>query len=643
MSESEKKGFIDQVEDNLYQGKEPPSLRRRARLRDHIIDISSNWEDAGKTLSEKTISMKSSIKKPSFFKKLFMFSGIFFIGALGFAVYTFLGGTNNVSGGNIDLVVGGKTFVDGGEEFELQLELTNRNNAALSFAELIIEYAEGSTELGDTPVRIRTPLERIPAGGSLLETQTMRLFGEEGSQRSIRVALEYRIEGSNAIFVKEVPYMVTLRSSPIQLSVDLPELVIPNQEIPATITIRSNATTVLQDIVLQTEYPQDVTLVSSVPEVDQGNRWNIGDISPGESKEVSLVLLATAVPGQEKILRVRVGTQAEKQNEVFATILNSSLVPFFIQSAFLDTTITLMGQSSGIVAVANSGRVSGTVAWRNTLGASIQDASIRLRIQDDKNVLKLPTVNGGSGGFFDSNTMTIIWDKTRDSSLAQVSADQSGVLNFSFEVGSLVGSGNSVIQNPEINFSVDVQGVDTSQGALVRDVKNVSSLSSRVNTNTSLAIKTLYHSGPFQNTGSMPPRVGQKTTYTLQWLVSNTANQVREAEVRAKLPLYVNWEGATNPSDGTITYNAPTREVIWKPDVIAAGVGFTDPVRTMSFKVSLTPSVSQLGSAPALTETVFLTARDAFTNAILRSQRNPHSTQLLNDTSSVGGDGKVLQ
>jgi len=577
MSESEEKGFIEKTENDLYQSKKPPSLRRRARLRDHVVDISSDWEDAGKTFSEKTSSMKSSIKKTSFFKKLFIFSGIFLFGALGFAVYTFLGGGNTVSAGNIDLVVGGKTFVDGGEEFELQLELTNRNSAPLSFAELIIEYAEGSTELGDTPVRIRTPLERIPAGGSLLETQTLRLFGEEGSQRSIRVALEYRIEGSNAIFIKEVPYLVTLRSSPIQLSVNLPELVIPNQEIPATITLRSNATTVLQDIVLQIEYPQDVTLVKSEPEIEQGNIWNIGDISPGQSKEISLVLLANAVPGQEKILRVRVGTKASSQNEIFAAILNSALTPFFLQSAFLDTTITLMGQSTGVVPIGNSGRISGSVSWRNTLGAPIQDASIRLHIQDDKNVITLPTVMGGSAGFFDSNSMTIIWDKTRDSSLARVSADQSGTVNFSFELKSLVGSGNTVIQNPEILFSVDVQGVDTSQGTLVRDVKNVSSLSSRVNTNIALATKTLYHSGPFQNTGAMPPRVGQKTTYTVQWLISNTANQTRETEVRAKLPLYVNWEGATNPSDGTITYNTPTREVIWKPDVVSLGSGFLSP------------------------------------------------------------------
>lgn len=643
MSESEEKGFIEKTENDLYQSKKPPSLRRRARLRDHVVDISSNWEDAQKTFSEKTSSMQSPLKKTSFFKKLFIFSGIFLLGSIGFAVYTFLGGGNTVSTENIDLVIGGKTFVDGGEEFELQLELTNRNTAPLSFAELIIEYAEGSTELGDTPVRIRTPLERIPAGGSVLETQTMRLFGEEGSQRSIRVALEYRIEGSNAIFVKEVPYMVTLRSSPIQLSVDLPELVIPNQEIPAKITLRSNASTVLQNIVLQAEYPQDVTLVRSEPEIEQGNIWNIGDISPGQSKEISLVLLANAVPGQEKVLRVRVGTKASRQNEIFAAILNSSLTPFFLQSAFLDTTITLMGQSSGIVPIMNSGRVSGSVAWRNTLGAPIQDASIRLRIEDIKNVIPLSTITGGSGGFFDSNSMTIIWDKTRDPLLARIPSGQSGTLNFSFELGPLVGSGNTVIQNPEIHFSVDVQGVDTSQGAMVRDVKNASSLSSRVNTNIALATKTLYHSGPFQNTGAMPPRVGQKTTYTLQWLISNTANQTRETEVRAKLPLYVNWEGTTNPSDGTITYNAPTREVIWKPDMIALGTGFSQPIRTMSFKVSLTPSVSQAGSAPALTETVFLTARDAFTNAILRSQRNPHSTQLLNDTSSVGADGRVVQ
>ena len=45
------------------------------------------------------------------------------------------------------------------------------------------------------------------------------------------ISLEYRVPGSNAIFVKNEPYSVTINSTPINLSVDAPATVSPNQVI----------------------------------------------------------------------------------------------------------------------------------------------------------------------------------------------------------------------------------------------------------------------------------------------------------------------------------------------------------------------------------------------------------------------------
>lgn len=55
------------------------------------------------------------------------------------------------------------------------------------------------------------------------------LFGEQGSVRDITFTLEYRVTNSNAVFVKEYAYQVTIATSPVDVIVTAPSTVVSNK------------------------------------------------------------------------------------------------------------------------------------------------------------------------------------------------------------------------------------------------------------------------------------------------------------------------------------------------------------------------------------------------------------------------------
>src|ERR1035437_4008707 len=193
---------------------------------DEVVDSWQNKEKPESNMSEKFF-MKTSL-----FKKFFIFSIVFFVLVLGYAAYVFFAGGNTVSNNNIDISILGNNFTAGGEDLPLIVGITNKNSSALDLADLIMEYPKGtSADLSTDTQTSRISLGTIPAGAVRNENIKVVLFGEQGSVRPIKITLEYRVAGSNAIFVKEKDYQVSISSTPINLSVDAPTEISPNQNI----------------------------------------------------------------------------------------------------------------------------------------------------------------------------------------------------------------------------------------------------------------------------------------------------------------------------------------------------------------------------------------------------------------------------
>src|SRR3989338_8355934 len=250
--DSEKLNRIEELKSKLFSKNFPTKTEHRDSFTSpKRLDVPESWVQGGITPG----SPEKFFTRTSIFKKFFLFSIIFFILALGYAAYMFFAGGNTVSGSNIDISVLGNTFTAGGEELPLMIEITNRNKSALEMVDLLVEYPKSSGDFSSNTERLRQSLGTIPAGSVRSENVKVVLFGEQGSIRPIRIRIEYRVSGSNAIFVKEKEYEVSIDSTPINLSVNAPSEASSNQELTLDIRATQNATQTVSAMLLRVDYP----------------------------------------------------------------------------------------------------------------------------------------------------------------------------------------------------------------------------------------------------------------------------------------------------------------------------------------------------------------------------------------------------
>ena len=286
-------------------------------------EVMDSWvkkEDTQSSFREKFF-MKTSL-----FKKFFIFSIVFFILALGYASYMFFAKGNTVSIDNIDISVQSNAFTAGGEEYPLLLEIANKNNSPLLLVDLVIEYPKSTqTNLSQDNERLRVSLGTIPAGGIKNENEKIVLFGEQGSTRQIKISLEYRVEGSNAIFVKEKLYEVSISSTPINLSVESPIETTPNQDFSLDVKAALNATKPVSNILLKVDYPIGFQFASAKPAPSLGNNiWDLGDLAPGAERNISILgKMVDVFDGEEKIFRVWSGSQSATDKSSIDVVFNS--------------------------------------------------------------------------------------------------------------------------------------------------------------------------------------------------------------------------------------------------------------------------------------------------------------------------------
>jgi hypothetical protein len=149
--------------------------------------------------------------------------------------------------------------------------------------------------------------------------------------------------------------------------------------------------------------------------------------------------------------------------------------------------------------------------------------------------------------------------------------------------------------------------------------------------------------GPFENSGPFPPKVDNETTYTITWTATDSWNDVKGAKVVAILPPNVKWTGYTSPDSENITYDNTSGQVVWNVGDMKANTGSTYPTREVSFQVSITPSVSQLGQDVPLLNEAVISGTDAFSGARVGETKAQVTTNITSDPQYNEGIGRVVQ
>lgn len=570
----------------------------------------------------------------------------FLVGALGFFAYYFLlgGGSVPASPGNIDIAVSGPLLVSSGEPVELQVVVTNRNRTALQLADLIVRYPAGTRSPTDLITDLRDqriPLGTLEAGGRRQGTVSAVLSGNEGEIGEIKVELEYRLEGSSAIFVAASDYHVTFASSPLSISVEGNQETVSGQPVEFRVTVASNADAPLKDVLFSVSYPFGFSLTSSDPKLADtaSNLWSIGDLVPGQKKTIILRGTIVGEMGDERVFRFSAGTRKDATEKTMSVILSDYAHRVYVSRPFLDLSVAVNRQESGGTTSVEPGEVvTVTISYANNLQTVVNDAILVARLTG---VSIDGTTVKSTDGFYRSVDKSMLWDKSTDPSLASLPPGARDTVSFTFQVppSEVINS----LRDPKLSITVHAAGKRVAESGVPESLQSSATRDVRFATDLELIAQGLYYTNPFGSVGPLPPKAGSETTYAIVFSITNTTSEIKNAKLKAILPPYVRWTGVYSPSHEKVTFNPSDSTFTWNIGAIAPGVGVGDALpRQAAISVGFTPSTSQVGQQPPLVRGITLSGTDSSTQEAVTLTAGDVTTNIAGDVGFEQASANVV-
>src|SRR3989344_727307 len=638
----EDKSRIDELNKSLYS-RNAPNVRSKRKLRwkEQDTDVQTDWKHPEETLEDVELNKHYKDNSMSFFTKILIGSIIFFVIALGIGAYLVLNGSNIVSANNVDITINGPVSVAGGEPISLDIEVINQNNITLNTVDLSVDFPIGTTDVENNAElkNFHEVIGDISPGGVSKKTLEAVIYGEENLKKEIKVSIEYRVKGSNAIFLKEKTFEVLISSSPITLSVSSFREINSGQEFELALSLNSNSKEVIRNILLKAIYPFGWSYISSdIKPVSDTTTWRIGDMPPGGKKTIKIKGKLEGQDDEVRVFRFLVGAWNPNNEKTIGTEYVSAIQEVSIKKPFMTVAVSLDGNSGATDYVGSfDNPIKVEISYFNNLQTSVLDGEIHVKLSGS--AFDKAGVSPDQG-LYKSSDNEIVWNSITSGDLRDIGAGEGGRVSFSINPRDQR-TALKVITNTDLRVDVSVNGKRNSESNVPESIALSTSRRVKVSSEISLGGQVLRSVGPFPNTGPIPPRAESETTYTITWTVDNTSSSVSGATVESSLPPYVKWLGKTDPSGEDITYNNVDGQIRWNIGNVGTYTAGSSKRKQVSFQVGLTPSITQKDQIPVLVNQSVLTAQDDFTREIIKSNLGTLNTRFSADPAFHDGDEKV--
>jgi hypothetical protein len=394
-------------------------------------------------------------------------------------------------------------------------------------------------------------------------------------------------------------------------------------------------------VLLKGSYPFGFTFMSAnIKPMSDNVTWKIGDIPPGAERIVTIHGRIQGEDSETRVFRFSAGAQSLTDPKMIGTQYMSADQALTIQKPFISLGIDIDNDSSPTDYIGQFGRHERvTISWFNNLPSAVSNVVITAKLSGSAYE---KTAVQPDMGYFDSANNQIVWNQKTTPELASVGAGQTGTVSFD-----LVPVDKSTLANPVVNPSVvitaGVSGDRTQESNVPQNLSAATIRTTRVSSNISLSGRIIRSTGPFMNSGPVPPKVEQPTTYTVVWTVDNTTSAVGNARVTTTLPPYVKWLKAVSPATEQVSYDEDSGQVTWDIGNISTYTANASRRREVNFQISFQPSINQADQSPTLVNQATLSAVDNFTGAQLQSQQEYLTTRFSTDPAYREGQATVTK
>ncbi len=593
-------------------------------IKDSVGEHKDDWDSKFEGVEEMQ-DEEVSTKPSSFVVGFFWVSFVFLMVALVVLYLSFQIGRNRVSSDSIVIDVATRAFVASGEKFPVTVSVKNLNNVEINDAYFVLAYEDSSgNEVVSNHVEIGDIGARSAKGGS----SAISVFGYLGEKKKVEVRLFYGIPGSNATFFKVKEFEVEIKSTPLSLSVDAPEVSTSGQDYYLKVIVKNESSSVQPNVVLKVDYPVNFVFEkSSVATFNDDSTWNLGDLDPGESARVDIFGKFIGVVDDFSVFEMQVGIGDDDGN--IATLLQTNTFSVFVDRGFLDVNFIVNGvmDNDAVYSVSAGEDVNIDIGCLNVSDFAVFNPRIVVDIKGS--LIDYVDVEYG-GAVYDREAGTIEFDgdlmKVGDDGLAP--GDEC-LVGFG-----LVFSENIPIsiRRPNIVLSADVYGEDDL--GVEKVLRSVAVAELRLNSPVSFSTILLPHDGEY------PMVEGSETVFEVLVSVMNGNNRIDDAKIEIPLADLVKYVGG-DTGYGSIEYVEDDNKVVWDIGSIARMVGYDGRDKlTASIKISVVPPTSYVGLEVPLTGNITFSGVDGYSGAVYNiTYKGLDSGSVAN---SSPGTGRVL-
>ena len=640
---------IEELRKRLYERGSQTVRTERHDLTRAPIEVSRGWNDHASVSDRETSSVKEEISKPLVeeksvdsevifvdeqpskrsFRKIVLLSSF---GALILAIivsgFYMIFGSNQISADNISLSVSAPFAVAGGDVLPIQLSVTNQNAVAIESATLIINYPSGTKTADESAKDLyeeRIPIDKIEAGQVFNIPVKVVLFGEENEEKQIKATIEYRVINSNGTFFKEAePLIVKINSSPLVLRVNSVEKISSGQEMDITLTVQSNSSSPMENVLINATYPNSFSPISSEPSPVYGqNEWLIDEILPNNTYIIKIKGLVTGLASESSEIQFKAGNPKVDNQFELGSILTQTKANYTIEEPFIGVTVNINDDKDGKAILNAYDSTDVVVEVANTLNEAVYD--MRLELLPSGNMIREGNINV-TNGYYDSVSRKISWEISGMPTLEQVKSGEKREFRFDIDPDESQATGAF-----DLSVKVFARRVNESNASeeLIGTAVAEAKYSSVMKINSEIA-----HTADDQ--GSIPPVANKKTEYTITLEAVAGVNDANKAVLTTSLPQYVTWLNKTD-GEGKVEFNPVSKQLVWEAGDISAGKS-----KKIMMKVSLLPSVTHIGKTLVLLEDQDLRAKDRFTEALLQVKKERLNTELSAE-QGFGQDSGVVK
>lgn len=542
----------------------------------------------------------------------------------------------------VKVSLSGPDKVDSGESVNFEINYQNLNRASLENAVLYVKYSENFKPSGNLQFESEGPstskfnIGKIAGKKEGKVVLQGKFFGSSDALVYLEARLEYKPSTFNSTFTSAAGSSVFISSSPLFIEVSGPQNAAAGNAVSYIVAYENMGQEAFSDLKIKAEYPAGFSYAGSEPlPAESDNIWYVGNLGAGQAGQIKVNGTVNGARDEEKTAKFSIGEIGSDNN--------------FISYGDAESTVKIIGSPILLVETINDKKENifvnageslvFKINYKNTGSVSLRD--VILSVEAASPVLDYSRIDTRSSkGEFDSAKKIITWKSSDIPDFGMLAPNAGGEIAFSVPVKSVIPIAGAKDKN--FSFSamarMDSPDIPTPEGA--NKVVASNAVEVKLNSKLLAGLEGFFNDPEMENSGPLPLKVGQETTFSLHLKVGNVSNDVTDAKVTMTLASGTKWKNNFLPRDASVGFNERTNTLVWNIGSIPAGTGITSDPKEFVFQIGFVPSQNQTGNFPALLAGTVFSAKDVFTGQPLEVKLGEKNTNLTEDLG-VGETGKV--